>query len=235
MRMGRAGAYLVGVATAVFGAGALVMSLARSPASAQQGASSSGTCDHPLVLVDQEKRLPASYVPQELAYVSNYGIPDVGGGELLRQEAATNLSQMVTAAQWSGMDLTAVSGYRSFHEQQASYDYFTSIYGPSAGGVSAPPGASEHQLGTAMDLTNASAGYGLNQYFGDSPAYYWLLENARDYGFVLSYPPGAQAQTGYVWEPWHWRYVGVENAQAIVASGLTVREYTAWYGVPPHC
>lgn len=165
----------------------------------------------PLVLVNKENRLPASYVPQDLAYASSYGVPDLGGNELLREQAAASLPRMVGEAQWSSMELAAASGYCSFFEQQATYNYFTSIYGPGAGGVSVPPGACEHQLGTAIDLSNVHA------------------------GFVLSYTPGAQAQTGYVWEPWHWRYVGVENAHNIVDSGLTVRDYTAWHGVFPDC
>lgn len=108
--------------------------------------------------------------------------------------------------------LVAADGWRSYQTQQRLYSYWESIYGPGAGGVSAPPGASMHQLGTAVDFTNAYAGYALNYYFGYSQAYYWLLNNARYYGYVLTYPPGGQAETGFVWEPWQWRYVGVENA-----------------------
>lgn len=210
----------------------LALAVAQSPASAQQG----GSCDNLLVLVDKEHRLPSDYVPQDLVYVSSYGVSDLGEGELLRQEAAANLSQMVWAASYyGGVELVITDGWRSYQTQQQLYSYWESVYGPGAGGVSAPPGSSMHQLGTTVDFTNAYAGYGLNYYFGYSNAYYWLLNYARYYGFVLTYPPGYEWQTGFAWEPWQWRYVGVQNAVDIVNSGMTLQGDLEQNGVLPHC
>lgn len=205
---------------------------AQSPASAQQG----GGCDDLLVLLDKQHRLPPDYVPQDLVRVSAYGIPDLGESELLRREAAYFLSWMISdASYYGGVELVAADGWRSYQTQERLYDYWENVYGPGAGGVSAPPGASMHQLGTTVDFTNAYAGYGLNWDFGYSDAYYWLLYYARYYGFVLTYPPGYEEVTGYAWESWQWRYVGVENAIDIVNSGLTVQEYLERYGSRPEC
>ena len=101
--------------------------------------------------------------------------------------------------------------------------------------MSAPPGHSMHQLGTAVDFTNAEVGYGLYQSFASTSSYNWLLYNAGYYGFVLTYPPGGQQESGYIWEPWQWRYVGVQNALNIVGSGLSLQGYLSRYGVLPSC
>jgi LAS superfamily LD-carboxypeptidase LdcB len=151
-----AGAIAVGALT--------VVSAAQSPAAAQDQGEN---CDNLLVLVDRENRLPPDYGPADLVYLSAYGVPDLGEGELLRQGAAANLSRMVSdAAYYGGVELVAADGWRSYQTQQGLYSYWESVYGPGAGGVSAPPGASMHQLGTTVDFTNAYAGYGLNYYLG---------------------------------------------------------------------
>jgi D-alanyl-D-alanine carboxypeptidase len=91
--------------------------------------------------------------------------------------------------------------------------------------VSARPGHSEHQLGTTADISNADVGYRLTEEFGETPAGRWLAENAWRYGFVLSYPEGAEAVTGYKYEPWHFRWVGEAAAAAVRDSGLTLHEW----------
>ena len=211
----------------------MMVATQQRPATAQGTAYSS--CNDPLVLVDQQHRLSPGYVPPDLVYPYYYGVPTTGYGELLRYDAAISLSQMVADAGADGVYFSLASGWRSYYTQNSLYNYWSSIYGLGAGGVSAPPGASQHQLGTAVDLTNAYAGYGLNQSFGYSYAYGWLLDNARYYGFVLSYPPGLQYYTGYWWEPWHWRYVGVQNALNITNSGLGLQGYLSSYGTLPNC
>lgn len=192
-----------------------------------------GTGNHKMVLVDKQHRLSPYYAPRDLTYLSYYGIP-TQGPQLLRQEAAHNLSRMMADARAAGAYVSVASSYRSYWQQARLYSYWESVYGPGAGGVSAPPGASQHQLGTAVDFTNATAGYGLNRSFANSRAYYWLLNNAHYYGFVLSYPPGGYYQTGYYFEPWHWRYVGPQNAMDIVSSGLGLQGYLDRYGVQPY-
>lgn len=202
-----------------------------STAAAQSGLPY-GSGDHKLVLVDKQHRLSPSYYPRDLNYLYYWGVP-TQGIQLLRREAAYNLSRMTADARSDGVYMTVASAYRSYWQQARTYAYWESIYGPGAGGISAPPGASQHQLGTAVDFTNATAGYGLNRSFANSRAYGWLLNNAHRYGFVLSYPPGGYYETGYYFEPWHWRYVGPQNAKNIVNSGLGLQGYLERYGVRP--
>ena len=127
------------------------------------------------------------------------------------------------------------SAYRSYVEQWESYAYWTAYYGEGAGGMSAVPGTSEHQLGTAVDFTNSAAEYRLWWPFGDTTASAWLERNAPDYGYVLSYPPGFEEETGYNWEPWHYRYVGVEAAAEISAAEGSPTAYLRQNGVIPEC
>ena len=102
--------------------------------------------------------------------------------------------------------------------------------------MSATPGHhSQHQLGTAVDFTNAEAGYEVWQAFGSTTASTWLREHAPEHGFVLAYPNGKETQTGYRWEPRHYRYVGVENAQRLQDSGLSLQEFLEREGIMPHC
>lgn len=204
-----------------------------APARAQSGDLPYATGNHPLVLVDKQHRLSPYYYPRDLNYLSSWGVP-TQGSQLLRRDAARNLSYMLRDARADGAYMSVTSSYRSYWEQSRLYSYWSSVYGPGAGGISAPPGTSQHQLGTAVDFTNATAGYGLNRSFANSRAYSWLLNNAHYYGFVLSYPPGGYYETGYRFEPWHWRYVGRQNAVNIVNSGLGLQGYLERYGVQPH-
>jgi D-alanyl-D-alanine carboxypeptidase len=192
------------------------------------------SCDDLRVLVDRSHPLPPDYVPEDLVPLWIYGIPTLGGGEmLLRREVAEHLSRMVEDAAADGEELVVASAYRSYADQQASYARLTSIYGAEAGEMSASPGHSQHQLGTAVDFTNAAAGYEIWQYFGDTSASWWLRRYAPEYGFVLAYPHGKV--TGYRWEPWHYRYIGTENAERLEESGLSLQAFLLREGVLPRC
>ena len=193
------------------------------------------SCDSLRVLVDPSHPLPPTYAPEDLVSLRAHGVPALGEDMLLRRDAAEHLSRLVSAAAADGEDLVVASAYRSYLQQQWSYGRLTSVYGVGAGRVSAPPGRSQHQLGTAVDFTNAWAGYKLRQTFGITSASWWLTHHAPEYGFVLAYPIGKEAQTGYQWEPWHYRYVGVENAQRLVESGLSLQEFLEREGVLPRC
>ena len=178
-----------------------------------------------LIPVDKQRALPANYVPQDLAALgAAYLAPGFGGS--LRAEAKTALERMLSAAFDDGHDIYARSAYRSYAEQERTFAYWVSVLGEvEARRISAEPGHSEHQLGTTADLTTAEVGYDLTEAFGDTPAGRWLADSAHVYGFALSYPPDAEAVTGYAYEPWHYRYVGNEHAAAWKASGLTLVEY----------
>lgn len=168
-----------------------------------------------LMVVDHEHGLPPDYVPEDLAPLHPLGIPTLRGERMkLREAAAEATARMLADAREAGFELLVCSAYRSHEAQAASHDRLTAIYGEAARDFSAPPGHSEHQLGTVIDVSNASVGYRLHQDFGETRAAEWLRRNAAGYGFVLSYPRGAEEHTDYRWEPWHYRYIGRENALA---------------------
>jgi D-alanyl-D-alanine carboxypeptidase len=194
------------------------------------------SCDDARVLVDRSHPLPPDYAPEGLVTLRSYGLPTLGSGEMwLRREAAERLRDMASAAAADGEELIVASAYRSYEDQQALYDRLIGVYGTEADLTSARPGHSQHQLGTAVDFTNAAAGYEVWERFGQTSAYPWLLEHAYEHGFVLAYPRGKEAETGYEWEPWHYRYVGVEAAQRIAEGGLSLQEFLVREGVVPHC
>ena len=194
------------------------------------------SCDDARVLVDRSHPLPPDYAPEDLVSLRFYGLPALGSGEMwLRREAAERLRDLVSAAAADGEELIVASAYRSYDDQQALFARLGSVYGPDADLTSAPPGHSQHQLGTAVDFTNAAAGYEVWEPFGRTSAYLWLLDHAHEHGFVLAYPRGKEAETGYEWEPWHYRYVGMEDAERIAEGGLGLQEYLVRGGVLPRC
>lgn len=193
------------------------------------------SCDDLRVLVDQNHPLRYSYAPTDLISLSAYGVPVLEGNPLMRREAAVHLKALIAAAAADNEELIVASAYRSYADQQASYGKWTNFYGQGAGGMSARPGYSQHQLGTAVDFTNAEAGYKLWQPFGGTTASAWLKTNAPKYGYVLSYPEGKYNETGYHWEPWHYRYIGIANVKRMERSDLSLQEFLVKEGVLPLC
>jgi len=118
---------------------------------------------------------------------------------------------MVEDAKDDDVDLWVVSAFRSFGQQASLKGAYVTTYGSGANIFSADQGYSEHQLGTTIDFTTSGIGGGLSS-FGNTEAYEWLTENAHKYGFVLSYP---EDNAYYEYEPWHWRFVGVDLAKAL--------------------
>jgi LAS superfamily LD-carboxypeptidase LdcB len=174
--------------------------------------------------VSKSVGLPEDYVPPNLASLSDYNIQTLGI-VCLRKEAAASLAQMFNDAQSQGVNLAVTSGFRSYDVQKLLYDYWYQLEGAEALNEIAPPGHSEHQLGTAVDLTGASVHFaGVDKNFGDSPEGKWLALNAYKYGFVLSY--GDQnASHDYIFEPWHYRFVGVWIANMLHESSGTLESY----------
>ncbi|CAN5230596.1 hypothetical protein BH18ACT10_BH18ACT10_11000 [soil metagenome] len=196
----------------------------------------SDTCDDLTVLVDRKNHLPPDYVPPNLVSVEARGVPVFGDGMMLRRGAADHLGRMVRAANAAGEQILVSSAYRSYAKQRTTFQRLTSIYGKErAKWTSAPPGQSQHQLGTAVDFTNSAVGYEIQKSFGYTKASAWLVKHAPEYGFVLSYPNHKEAETGYHWEPWHYRYVGTENATHMRESGSTLQEFLTREGVKPQC
>jgi zinc D-Ala-D-Ala carboxypeptidase len=167
--------------------------------------------------------LPADYVPPDLTPLpAQMSVP---AGLQLRATAAQAYAAMWQAAREDGVYFVAVSTYRSYTDQVQVYANEVATFGQArADSESAQPGRSEHQLGLAIDLSTPAFGYALDETFARSPEGMWIAQHAADYGYVISYPEGKDAITGYRFEPWHIRYVGVAAARAIVASGATSTE-----------
>jgi D-alanyl-D-alanine carboxypeptidase len=178
-----------------------------------------------LTPVDKTHSLPAGYEPPGLsALPGDYLAPGFGGS--LRSEVVDALLVMLDAAYGEGHDIRCRSAYRSYAEQEQTFNYWVSVLGyEEATRVSAMPGHSEHQLGTTCDLTSPEVGWDLSDSFGETEPGRWLADHAHEYGFALSYPAGQEAATGYSYEPWHYRYIGPAEAAAFHASGLTLNAY----------
>ncbi len=177
--------------------------------------------------VGKDNRMPYDYAPVDLVDISNKNIW-TNGIVCLGAETAGALGRMVAVAAQEGVRIGVTSGFRTADIQKVLYDYWHAVKGDVADGEISPPAASEHQLGTAVDLTGASVGYeGTPLDFERRPEGRWLAVHAREYGFAQSFPAGREAVTGYVHEPWHWRHVGKEAATAIARGNVGTAEYLA--------
>jgi D-alanyl-D-alanine carboxypeptidase len=181
--------------------------------------------DWATLVVDTIYRLPKRYAPDDLVSTSKAGLD---GGYKVSRVVIGDLRKMATAAQNAGAAIAVQSAYRSYQDQVTTYaGWVARSNEQSARKVSARPGHSEHQLGTALDLrsaNDATAPWSLDD-FATTTAGAWLQEHAWEYGFVMSYPRGKADETCYSYEPWHYRYVGREVAAAIHDSGETPRRY----------
>lgn len=187
--------------------------------------------DDLLVLVNKQYKLPSSYAPKDLVKASKSGIRR-GENYYLRSIVIPDLTRMITDAKSEGVDLSIVSGYRSYQTQIDTYNYWLKMNNGNTSLVdtfSARAGHSQHQLGTAIDFSTNEIGDKLGDEFSNTKASKWLSQNAYKYGFVISYPKGYENITGYKHESWHYRYIGVENAQNMINSrkilDLYLRDY----------
>ncbi|RUL53650.1 MULTISPECIES: D-alanyl-D-alanine carboxypeptidase family protein [Lysinibacillus] len=172
-------------------------------------------------------------LPTEPTYVNNvliankkYPLPrDFDPGE--DPTARTAFDQMAQDARTAGFEIVAFSTYRSYEYQETIYNNYVSRDGKeNADRYSARPGYSEHQTGLAFDIGEKDKkDLWLTEQFGETPAGKWLADNAHKYGFILRYPKGKEAITGYMYESWHFRYLGVDLATEVKASNLTLEEY----------
>ena len=172
----------------------------------------------PLVLVNKGNILPSNYVPTLETLGSGYGSGS------MTPSAARAFRAMVTAAKADRITLTSVSAYRSYATQKSLYNKNLSTDSQSVVDTySARPGHSEHQTGLAVDINVART----SAHFENTKEFAWLNKHCAEYGFILRYPKGKDAITGFRFEPWHYRYVGVDAAKACMGKGLTFEEYTA--------
>ena len=144
---------------------------------------------------------------------------------MLRKDAADALESMFEAAKKEGLELTAVSGYRSYKRQKSLHDTYVRRQGKAeADSVSAIPGTSEHQTGLAMDISSKSAKFQLEPIFGETNEGKWVAKHAHEFGFVIRYLEDKTETTEYSYEPWHLRYVGNPYATYIYKHHLTLEE-----------
>ena len=179
-----------------------------------------------LILVNKQNRAPA--VPVTLVKPNVTPTREsVAENIYMRPEAASALEALFEGAAEAGLTLYATSGYRSYSTQKAIFDRKAAERGEQAANRSvAKPGYSEHQTGLAMDIEGETTlGTGLTEAFGESPEGIWVAEHCHEYGFIIRYPKDKTNITGYIYEPWHIRYVGVEAATEITELGVTFEEY----------
>ncbi|NLT25127.1 MAG: M15 family metallopeptidase [Microbacteriaceae bacterium] len=185
------------------------------------------------VLVNKRTPLdPQGYEPSDLVAMSDLGVPSMNDHSL-RRPAAEAIAEMFADAEAAGLHLDMTSGYRDFELQQHLYDEHVEQLGAAgADEVSARPGRSEHQTGLAADISAPGSDPGciIETCFADTEAGQWLAEHAWEYGFILRYPEGLQSITGFTYEPWHFRFVGVEVAADYHASGAAT--YEEFVGAP---
>src|SRR5690625_144051 len=184
------------------------------------------------VLVNKHNGLTDYYEPEDLVTVEVPTVLENPEVRQLRQVAADALFEMFEEAKNDGIYLHARSGYRSHDTQVALFNNYAQEHGEEAANqFSARPGHSEHQTGLVMDVTSESVNFQLTEAFGETKEGLWIADNAHKFGFIIRYPEGKEDITGYVYEPWHLRYVGEEVAEAIYESGLTFEEFLVEEGI----
>ena len=157
-----------------------------------------------LVLVDRQHQLPSDYAPNDLFDLRREGFDTSRPHEKMRRVILNDLRAMNRAARRDRVRLLFSSCYRSWIYQRDLFQHYVNQDGLAvAEQYSARPGQSQHQLGTAADFGS------ITPEFADTREGRWMVAHAEDFGFSLSYPKGEERVTGYVWEPWHYRYIGV--------------------------
>ena len=184
-----------------------------------------------MILVNHTNKMPDDYAFDTKECGSATSV-----NKTLQTVACDAFLEMQKAAAADGVTIWMQSGYRSVAYQTKLYEKKTQYYRDKgfdeaaarekAAAIVNPPGYSEHNCGLAADL-NSPEHTGLDEGFENTAAFRWLCQHAGEYGFILRYPKGAEEKTEITYEPWHWRYVGTENAAKINASGLCFEDYIA--------
>ncbi|WP_102398820.1 M15 family metallopeptidase [Haloimpatiens massiliensis] len=181
-----------------------------------------------ILLINDKNKLSKSYIPKNLVIPKvkfiSYADPNVKKMDI---DAAVALESLFLSASKDNIELLAVSGYRTYEYQDKLYKKSKNTTRASDKATSeyvAKPGTSEHQSGLAMDVLSDECFY-LNDSFSQTNAYAWLKENCYKYGFIIRYPKGRENITGYCFEPWHIRYIGLPASKEIMESDITLEEY----------
>jgi zinc D-Ala-D-Ala carboxypeptidase len=179
------------------------------------------------VLVNKQFALPKNYEPADLVF------PDVpfifkekSDRRKMRTVAAKALEKLFAGAEKDHIQLAGVSAYRSYATQKQLFNRYVKQDGfKKARTYSALPGTSEHETGLAIDVSGIDGKCAAEACFADTKEAIWLGKYAAEYGFIVRYPGGKEAITGYNYEPWHLRYVGIEIAKEITDTGSTLENY----------
>jgi D-alanyl-D-alanine carboxypeptidase len=178
--------------------------------------------DYLLALVSKDTLLKSDYIPSDLQPVPSHMKPSYS--MQLRAAALHNLELLWNAAAYDGVELHIRSAYRSYSTQAGLFADYASRHGEEeANRFSARPGQSEHQLGTTVDFGGTAVDF--SAAFAETPQGKWLADNAWYFGFAMSYPAGKENVTGYIFEPWHFRFIGIEEAAEWKVSGMALIEY----------
>ncbi|WP_436058213.1 M15 family metallopeptidase [Arthrobacter sp. LjRoot78] len=190
----------------------------------------------PWLVVNKHRPLsPADYIPADLVQ-PNIALAVSGESAQLNSTTAAAAEQMFAAAAGDGVTITLASGYRSYGTQVATYNGYVASRGQAeADTASARPGFSEHQTGWAFDIGDGGGACSFQPCFAEQPAAVWAKANAHRFGFVVRYPWMFHQITGYYYESWHLRYVGVEAATDMAAKGIaTLEEYFGLEAAPAY-
>ena len=181
-----------------------------------------------LALVNEKHPLDTSYVPANLTEISD--------GKQVDSRMADSLNKMLDDGKKAGLSMYVTSGYRSYEKQRDVFnttmqDWINQGYTPlnaydETKKSVAIPGTSEHATGLAVDIISTKYGE-LDEKQGDTEEQKWLMEHCSEYGFVLRFPQDKSNITGIIYEPWHYRYVGVDAAKEMTEKGLTLEEYVS--------
>ena len=183
--------------------------------------------DDILAMCNKTYCFPEGYTPPDLV-----SIPGKKGA-LLRAEAAGHYKEMADEMLAAGLQLYPISAYRGYGAQKSLYQKYVSRSGAERTDTySARPGHSEHQGGLTLDVLQGTGYSSMSKAgFQETGHYKWLCAHAHEYGFILRYPEGYESVTGYIYEPWHWRYIGIEAATQMKTEGIaTLEEYTGRRG-----
>lgn len=169
-----------------------------------------------LLVINKKHALPSEYVPDLISW----------NGVNLRKDALEAYKKLISDAKQAGLNLTPISSYRSYQDQDKLFTEYVKNDGQEkAETYSARPGHSEHQSGLAVDIGLPSGNCNLMICMAETSEGRWISKNAHKYGYIVRYPAGKEAETGYQFEPWHIRYVGLEVATGVYESDYTLDAY----------
>lgn len=192
-----------------------------------------------LMLVNKDNVLPESYVPALTKVPASYYIAATKDTRF-DERAAPYLEKFIDAARAAGFNVDIISGYRTYQYQQDNYARHVkqleakgetaSQAQADAANLVAPPGTSEHETGLAADIVTSDwykKNPDLTSDFDKTPAFAWMYSHCADYGFILRYPEDKVSVTKYEYEPWHYRFVGVDSAKAIMQKKVCLEEFVS--------